>query len=242
MSKENPIIHSIKTNFDTLTHLGVNKQPRLREEYSEINGLLIKRVGTRFVLLANSWKPLDERLVSSERIPFAEGRCLVVGSEDNKIVLADQDGMSSRVIKIYKAHNYTGEHAREKADFVAGQMQTLYTVIRNIAGDYVLPTEIRVGSYYDSNGQENVGVYELQQRAILASPWIFDTDTARRLIRDGRRAKKRFSPKIAKELRRNRIDSYGGAGAPFVFAPGQYDFVTNHSVAIDIIDGINLPE
>lgn len=190
----------------------------------------------------------DKRYFNPRYQPlFAVGRCIDISDGDYKTVYIDQDGNSDYVIKKYDYHTYRGEKAWERAEAAGKKMRSIFNLLHQLCGPYVLPNEIIVDQVPGDDNEIVWGVYEKQQRAIFCSPWLFGVEEAGKRWEEAKKASKKLNPIIKRELIRRGIcrwdSAWGGIDfAEMHFDPASWDARTNHFVADDIIDYVHIDD
>ncbi len=197
------------------------------------------------LLYTHRFGPL--KFLSPTDVPgFAVGRCVDLTDGDYKSVMIDQDGQSDTVIKRYWRHTYWGDGAQDRAEAAANKIDQMYAVMGSICPDYLLPTQRFTYQMPDlRDGKEGWGVFERQQRAIFASPWLCeDPKTAEEIVKAGHDLSYKYHKKIGKALIKEGICQRAPFGKGVDLSELgfclSYDAVTRSLKENDIIDYVHL--
>ncbi len=183
-----------------------------------------------------------DRYLADHLVPsFAEGRCVIIGGGDYKVVFADRDGKSDRVIKTYSS--YPDE---EQAQRAAEKIERIHEVARELAPGFILPSEMLVGKVTDRwQDTDRWQVYERQQRALPVRWEIFDPKTVGQLDKEVDWAVFEATDRIKRELLRTGISKKSPYGYDLIddqlcLTEIHWDLITNHLVSLDFIDRVEL--
>ncbi len=171
--------------------------------------------------------------------PFANGRCETIGGGDYKTVVADDDGKSDMVIRIYRSHHYRGPDAKEKAEAAAAKIEAINEIARRVAPGFILPSTVIVAQTKGGNFQ----VFEKQQRAFPLQIDIFDPKTADRLHQQAVNVQVNGTKRVEQELLKrglSRKEDYHGITDDFKFTDFSWDLITQHLVSLDFIDKVDI--
>lgn len=188
--------------------------------------------------LATPW--LGKRFIEPQYTPgFAVGRCQVIGGGDYKTVLADHDGNSDQVIKLYHSLSYEGAGAQSKAEAAARKLKAIHEVASEVAPGYLLPS--RFGTEYRAGRHQ---VIEIQQRAEPVPIEYFDAPTYEKLRAEADDLAMNKTALVEQELLKRGISRIHPLvreiGDQFGFTEIHWDLITQHLVSLDFVDYIDL--
>lgn len=183
---------------------------------------------------------LEIQYLPDNRVPsFAEGRCQIIGEGDYKIVVADRDGSSDTVLKLYKCHEYRGENARIHAEAAARKIGIINQIANEVAPGFVLPFEMLIDEK-DGICQ----VWERQQRAQVVSIHRFDPKTAKELDVQAFEVAVDGTDRVERELfkrglaRKTILSNL--ITDDFSITEIHWDMKTHHLVSLDIVDRVDI--
>lgn len=159
---------------------------------------------------------------------------------DYKVVVADQDGKASSVIKLGYG-TYTGKYGEEKAEAAVYKLSRIYELANEIVPGVALPTEWRI-----VRGQQGYQVYEVQQRALPIDFNFFDPKTAECLIRESREIWSKGTDRLRRELlkrgisRRNTYFDFEVIADQLALSEIVFDLITGRLVSLDIVDRLDI--
>lgn len=222
------------------------KTPSYREVYIDQgpeHPIALKQIYKNDVLIGERGLAVPlfkKRFLEEEYAPsFAEGRCRIIGGGDYKTVVADKDGKSDKVIKIYNWHEYRGQGAQRRAEAAAKKIKAIHEVAGKIAPGYLLPS--RFGVDYKNGVYQ---VVEIQQRAETIPIEFFDPETYERLDAEATDIAINKSGLVEEELLRrglSRRDLFTGIITDDIsLTEIHWDLITNHLVSLDFVDQVDI--
>lgn len=184
---------------------------------------------------------LPPRYLDPSHAPsFAIGKCKIIGSGDYKLVVADHDGQSDKVIK-FAYGMYRGVGAEIKAEAVVSKMQQIYQIANEIYPGIALPADWIVEKVNDI-----YQILEIQQRAFVYDIHLFDPKTAERLDHEANRIAIEGTRRLKAELLKrglakpNRLLYRQDITDYLSLTEIHFDLITNRLVSLDIVDRLDI--